>query len=481
MADITYVCLSDLHLGEEDSLLTCLKETDGEWASDHLSPSPTLRALAACLKELKDMNQSGKLPTLVLAGDVLELALCGMHEAAMGFERFIEQTMAGERLFEKIIFLPGNHDHHLWELARETQYVKYLKRKFPDPGTEFPAPRHVTNLFAEKQKDSVESYFLTSLIRRFPTLHGKTIEVFYPNFGVQHENGRCVVFTHGHYTEWLYYLMSSLNNILSPDEPDKNTIRKIEAENFAWIDFFWSAMGRSDEVGQSVEGIYERLQSEKERKRLVDTIAKSVAEKVGYSGWLADFTETKLLAYLLNQLAQKLAGTERRNTRDSLGFKTDKDLNGYVTGPLRKQILEENNHKMPGEVSLVFGHTHKPFQKDMQFDGYPGWVNVYNTGGWVVETVTAKPAHGGAVVLVDENLNAVSLNMYSEAEDPGAYAVSVAEARHTGDQANPLYIDLKKRIDPTAAPWRTFSKTIAPEIVLRQRYMAKRIKNFGNE
>lgn len=32
-----------------------------------------------------------------------------------------------QRLFGRIIFIPGNHGHHLWEQARETQYVEYIK------------------------------------------------------------------------------------------------------------------------------------------------------------------------------------------------------------------------------------------------------------------------------------------------------------------------------------------------------------------
>ena len=77
------------------------------------------------------------------------------------------------------------------------------------------------------------------------------------------------------------------------------------------------------------------------------------------------------------------------------------------------QVLKEIG-TMPEEVTLVFGHTHKPFQKDMKdFTGYPRWVNVYNTGGWVVETVFPEPVHGAAVVLVDEELNATSLRMYN--------------------------------------------------------------------
>ncbi len=47
---IDYVCLSDMHLGEEDSLLTALTAMNTK--IDPANASPTMVALAACLEEL---------------------------------------------------------------------------------------------------------------------------------------------------------------------------------------------------------------------------------------------------------------------------------------------------------------------------------------------------------------------------------------------------------------------------------------------
>ena len=61
----------------------------------------------------------------------MELALANDNVAAMVFWRFLDFAMeAGYELFGNIIYIPGNHDHHLWESARETQYVlNYLPGK----------------------------------------------------------------------------------------------------------------------------------------------------------------------------------------------------------------------------------------------------------------------------------------------------------------------------------------------------------------
>ena len=128
MSNISYVCLSDMHLGEEDSLFTQLKKDSAE--IDVGNPSPVMKNLVNCLKEIIFKNESGKKPTLILNGDILELALATTDQAALVFDQFIKLVMPeNKELFEKIIYIPGNHDHHLWETAREIQYANYIKDK----------------------------------------------------------------------------------------------------------------------------------------------------------------------------------------------------------------------------------------------------------------------------------------------------------------------------------------------------------------
>ena len=88
MPDIRYVCLSDMHLGAQNSLLTNL--TPNNKSSDTSVASPVLTALVECLKELIARNENNEKPTLILAGDILELALTTDNLAAMAFERFVD-------------------------------------------------------------------------------------------------------------------------------------------------------------------------------------------------------------------------------------------------------------------------------------------------------------------------------------------------------------------------------------------------------
>jgi metallophosphoesterase superfamily enzyme len=127
--DVRYVCLSDTHFGADNSLLTNLQP--GTPDADPLRSSPVLQAFVACLSDVISKNENADPPTLILNGDILELALTTDNNAAMAFERFMELVVpkGGKPLFaNEVIYLPGNHDHHLWETARETQYANFINR-----------------------------------------------------------------------------------------------------------------------------------------------------------------------------------------------------------------------------------------------------------------------------------------------------------------------------------------------------------------
>lgn len=470
MADIKYVCLSDMHLGEEDGLLTNLKKDHVK--IDTTKPSPVLKELVNCLKHLISQNKKKKKPTLILNGDILELALSTTNQAAMAFERFIELVMKpGEELFDKrIIYIPGNHDHHLWEIARETQYVNYIS-KIPKKA-KLQVPWHVTNMFVENTKTPVQGYFLTNLIQRqFPHVF---IEIAYPNFALLNkEKSKCIIFHHGHFIDPLYQLMTILRNMAFSEREEPSIIWDIEAENFAWIDFFWSALGRSGRVGNEIEIIYEKMQDESQLRKLLYTMIDNIDRKIDLPG--IDLLTARILKMLASAIAKKVKKMERKHSGSSLSENAKKGLRAYINGPLKDRILNEQKQSMPSEVTFVFGHTHKPFQEDMNFDGYPKWVNVYNTGGWVVESMDPQPLHGGAVLLVDEENNSVSLRLYNENNNSTEYTVKVEESQHIGEISNPFYKQLSDLVDPTEVPWKNFSLVVADDIMIRRQNLRRRI------
>jgi len=162
-------------------------------------PSEVLEGLAKCLKELVRHNERARKPTLILNGDALELALAEDNIALMAFDRFIELMFPvnGDWLIDpNIIFNPGNHDHHLWETARETQYVEFLQgKRSKKVGADLPVPWHTTHMF---DPDLVDSALLNAVIGRHPHMTSQRVHVgtVYPNLCLLNaDESKCAIFS----------------------------------------------------------------------------------------------------------------------------------------------------------------------------------------------------------------------------------------------------------------------------------------------
>lgn len=478
MTGIRYVCLSDLHFGQNDGLLTNLTE-DGD-AIDVTRPSPVLVALCDGLRALIAENPAdAPRPTLILNGDVLETAFTTLNEAAMAFERFVELAFPadGERLFGRVIMVPGNHDHHLWEMARETQYVNHIRLDCP-AGTVLDDPWHTTNMLVEDDARPLTSFFLNNLIQRHPHLSDLEVEVAYPNFGLHRDDlSRVVVFHHGHFIEKLYHLLSLLADSLFPDREPPELVWEVEAENFAWIDFFWGCLGRSGRVGPLVQDVYNSLGYTEARNALLGNLAKSLAKDHDLPGW-SDKVEAFVLQKGLAVLADWIVRHERQTepTPDQAGAiplseTAQKGLESYLAGPTAQQLHMELEVLALQHVTFVFGHTHRPYQTVQTVDGYAHPMPIYNTGGWVVESVDPSPVHGASAVLLDDELNAVSLHLYNE----GDYDVRICDADPDTAEDNPLGAHARVAVEATRDTWRTFAETVRAQVTFHAEARARRL------
>ncbi|MGD0657560.1 MAG: metallophosphoesterase [Syntrophorhabdales bacterium] len=465
MPGISYVCLSDTHFGAKNSLLTKLKPAS--WDTDPEAASSVMQHLVACLRDLLAKAGNPQGVTLILNGDILELALTTDNEAYMVFRRFMELIMS-PRLFKTIVYVPGNHDHRLWELARETQYMTYVGRL--EASDDLPIPWHTTKMFMENASYPVTSYSLDSIIRKYG-FQDLRIAMAYPNFALlQKRNQRCVIFHHGHFVEPLYQLMTTLRSLILAGRRPPVHIWDIEAENSFWIDCFWSFMGRGGDGGKDVQSVYDTMKARDAFKNALYQLVNDLAEKYDVPGW-DDITDTRFLQWATGALVHRMRGTEKTLTGSILSDGGRRGLQAYVSGPLKDQIDNECGANPPRNVTFVFGHTHKPFQEDMSFLGYPQWSSIYNSGGWVVESVEAEPFHGGAVILADDNLDVVSLRMYNENRDPERYAMRIEEASHPGAQTNDLFKTITELINPSLDPWESFSDAAAEAVHTREQHL----------
>ncbi len=462
MLNVRYVCLSDLHLGEEDSLLTD--------SSDYSRPSPVLRGLAECLAGILGRNEPGApKPSLILAGDILELALSPSEQALATFEQFLRSVMPpnGE-LFGDIIYIPGNHDHHLWSAAREAQYLNYLGRLAPDRALE--APWDTTKVVMDMAgKDRLVSGLATTLARRIPHLRDRGFEILtaYPNFGVL-DGRRAVVFHHGHFIEPACRYFSTLLSLCFPEQSLPEDVYTLERENSAWIDFLWSTLGGCGRIGSDIETIYESIGDRGSLRALMDSLAHGIAGKYAVPAWVPRFLREWALKIALRKGAEAFSNRlERRQTEGDAPLSPDaaEGLRWYLEGPLMSQLALETGQVLESMV-FVLGHTHKPMVECRDR------TRILNTGGWVVDSPKTQPVHGAAAVLIGGDLSAVNVRWYNE----GSYQVRVEDPVPAGARHSALYEEIDGVLRARPQPWKSFGKTARTEVELRAANFAERRK-----
>jgi UDP-2,3-diacylglucosamine pyrophosphatase LpxH len=463
VASVRWVCLSDLHFGAENSVLSHIP--DGEMSVEPGTPGPVLAQLVACLRELNVANEGDQLPTLVLHGDILEFALAEDNIAAMTFANFLELAFSSSPVFdEAIYYVPGNHDHHLWETARERQFANYVDALGSTATIE--PPLHTTPLFEDDDSAMPEAALVNALLKRIgrPNLRCKVV---YPNLGLESsDHRRVVVIHHGHFTEPLYRLISNMKVKLFPRQPPGDRVQDWETSNFAWIDFFWSTLGRSGTAGADVGLIYDMLQDDAAIQVLADNLASFAMTK---------FQRLRLfrgvVLFVLKLVARRsvprFAARERGVTDSALSEATAAGMVEYLAGPVRAQLELERPGSTGHDVTFVFGHTHKPFERPEQVPGYAEPVSIVNSGGWVVDTSATSKFQGGAVVLIDENCAVASLRMYNQ----GQYHVTIADSGSSTDRA--FQASLREKLDFSAAPWTTFAAAVEPAIETRHELLPR--------
>jgi hypothetical protein len=465
MSEIAYVCLSDTHFGAASSLLTNV-DYDTLTVSPQSAP-PVLEAMVDCLAAVVPRDPK---PVLVLNGDIFELALAHDNVAAMAFERFVALAFKGERrLFDRVVYIPGNHDHHLWETARETEYERYITQR--PAGMELEPPWHTTRLRSDAPRDApVRSPFLRAVFTR-QGLAEIDVQVRYPNFGVLQDEGlRAVVFHHGHFAEPIYTAMTLMQRAIFPDTEKGGKVADWEARNFAWIDFFWSTLGRSGDAGEHVGLIYDMLEDREAVRLMSDNLLDDALPRFlkGWKRWL----RRPLHWIIRKQILDSVTKMERRNRVESLSPTTRAGLCCYLEGPLAAQLHYENRDgddlatcRMPSETTVVFGHTHKPFQEHWESNCYPQGVSLYNSGGWVVDTTRPDARQGAAVILVDDDLNTASLHLYQQTPDGPLQPVSIEAI---DPLTNPLLARLEADVHGDGLPWKNLTRAIGEEVPRRR-------------
>ncbi len=139
--NIRYLCLSDMHAGALSSVLTPL---DAGFGYDPDGSSATATTFGVAIgATLKTLVGDQAPPDLLLLGDALDMSFSPPDQSSEVLAGFLGGIFATDGvLSDRIVFLPGNHDHALWTAER------FDGRAETGP---IPGFRHVTPAFQQPQ------------------------------------------------------------------------------------------------------------------------------------------------------------------------------------------------------------------------------------------------------------------------------------------------------------------------------------------
>jgi Calcineurin-like phosphoesterase len=463
---VRYVILSDLHLGAENSILTNLRA--GTTLADSRHPSPVLTSLVECLRSIVSADV-GEPPTLIVAGDLVELALASPTLSLPVVAQFAAALAVGEPVVrDEVIFVPGNHDHHLWEMSRERMAADFLRAG--TPRDQEPATWHTSPMFLD-QKPRYDAPLLEDAVHYLRSTGRAQVRVVYPDLALTSPDGQRAVFvTHGHYMEQVGTLFSAMARLADPSSPPLDNVDLIERENWAWVDFFWGSMGRSTRTGAVIEKLYDSMQDPRAVQTMLGGLALGVTKH--QNPWLAKLEGWGLRRVVGRIVTNRLHERERNNTDEVLAEGSRRGLSAYLTA-MRNTFERQWERPLPADVTMVVGHTHKPFSEWWDEPAWPArGMRVFNTGGWVVDHAVPQPLQGGAVILVSDELDVVSLRIYQQVGAPSLQAITVETVRPMpGGEAFAAHI--RSLVKSDAAPWSTFAAAVDQLVSERRDDMRK--------
>ena len=491
-----YICLSDIHAGAETSLITTiLSDGSGGFVIDPTRPSPVTKALARAMRPtLEHLERPQSEPAnLLLLGDVLDLSLSPPDRSAQVFETFAHDFFLGPekggkelRLSRQVYFLPGNHDHSLWTALRY-QTERFINGRKKAGRTLFEKGvlsrfDQVTPAFT-KPNDDLQSSLIRDIVET-ATGQDFTVPVYYPNLGdVSSDGTRAVVFHHGHFIEATYRMLSILLAGFHGREVGPLTVEQLERENGNWIDFGWSTIGENGPIGEDVASVYQFLLTGSEEGRLQDRIARTLAENLMNALPLPKTNQVRdavgiISKGIIDATVGKFSQTERLSYTSYLGADSIQGLRDYLLGAVGRQMLDRFGDDQPTQTAFVFGHTHKPFEDQIVVDGtvsdpvrhpeqlrmFEAPVEVYNTGGWILDTSLLSTKEGASIIFVDDEMNVASLRAFNITADDAPPEPYV----HSLDPGNPMELALKDAVAANKDLWSVFAQTVGEELKVRQ-------------
>jgi len=384
------IILSDLHLGRESSYLH----------SNHFQFKHNKKELMAVLKKL------GPVDELIINGDFLELSLSGLTSVYRDVREFF-LILAEAGPYQRLVYIPGNHDHHFWRTLAEQIIINGRISMKRDP----PAYGEYPFYFVDRRYSSSDHPSYTFLLPELwpEDRYMPEIVVKYPHHLLRVKDAGKVknvyLITHGHFLEDLF---KPVNYIIDPTH-----IEELEAFNNFWLETFDYHLGHAGRLSKKVIELVESYEKgEKRAKKKIKEVAGSVYDNLN-SKIHFKWPLTWIIKFAIKILIPKIK-IDRQSALFNVAL--DDDLKERVSLYIKKYIIHRyrkgkveklmlpSSSNIPVPFTFVFGHTHRPILRlggeyeKVKVSGkeYP----LANSGGWLRTDGTGRGDGENAGMLV---------------------------------------------------------------------------------
>lgn len=349
-------------------------------------------------------NKTGKLDYLVLNGDILDFSISSFENAFNAAKQFFLEIQKQEnKITEQIIYIPGNHDKHIWDAIEwEVNVIQRLRkhelpREFKRVQLGFIDLAQNKDLFlpgikySNEEKKRYGGLFLEGLFENENTK--LPINVVYPNLYIR-TNKHIYIITHGHMLDMPWVLLSELLDGWS--HINVCNIRHFEEYNYILTSLICTGIGQGGDVSKSLYDIILKIRSDNknnkdEGKKQLNKMLSHMMKELKSSTKLPSYLQCeKINSFVINKIVEYFVDKysyprgQRNYYEDILNdpYKKERYMKFFIKS--RKEVREWENSSQ-ASYRLIFGHTHVPISnyKFIKNNNYA--INIYNTGGWLLE------------------------------------------------------------------------------------------------
>ena len=360
MKKLKILALSDLHLGEPESVL--------------FNSGNDLNIIDATVKKIIELSKGDKkyssgIEQLILIGDIADLSVAPDEEAYENVKVFLTSLIDKVKI-DKIIYIPGNHDHHLWvELLKK----EYRKDNFRDCFPKIKVDSSILNK---------EIFIKNCLQNNYPA---ERIEIYYPNYRFVTDTA-FYFFDHGH------LFSKTLDKYMSIRGINVENLEDLEEKTYWFMKIIWYKISKHRLIekgfdlirklclGLSLSGSIRGTKFKEDSKTLLD-----------------DYVRERIKWYLV----------------DVCGIKNE---------------LKKDFHFIFGHTH----HGGRILKSDRKVRVKGRFISLWNTGGWIVPSEIFSP--DACIFYVKQTEHGLKPDMYKlvsqeKPEDEGDYPRNILRER----------------------------------------------------